>query len=277
MNGKGNIQATELYKRVEDALIYPCPYSDNFRADEWRAELYTDIERVYNTLNPFKDNDNLISEALRFYGKYGRRYKLGPDYWKRIQEYAKYNRLKDALNTKKPVINICTYKASSIVKQWQLIWYDSPHSRHTHTEKHFILPKLSNPNLERKYPEKPLKELHYIGPYLITEWPGVGNKRKYTDQTPGYSTVIDSLLCAIEGKLGEMRFNTPIPQYTRSKNVNGIADKARPFYLWLRENAAFKDAGTTKDFVIDLIGLPEELKERERFLNRISAPRTTNQ
>lgn len=274
MNGKGNIQ-DELYKRVEDALIYPCPYSDIFRADEWRAELYTDIERVYNTLKPFKDNDNLISEALRFYGKYGRHYKLGPDYWKRVQEYAKYNRLKDALN-KKPIIKICSYSTSAIVKQWQLIWYDSPHSRHTHTEKHCILPKLSNPDFERKYPEKTLKELHYIGPYLITEWPGVGNKRKYTDQTPGYRTVINSLYCAIEGKLGAISFDTPMPQNTRNKNLIAIADKLNPLYLWLRENAAFKDAGTTKDFVIDLIGLPEELKERERFLNRISAPRTTN-
>jgi hypothetical protein len=275
MNGYGNIQ-DELYKRVENALIYPCPYSADFRVNEWRADLYTDIERVYNTLKPFKDNKNLIDYALRFYVEHRRRYKLGPNYWSTVQEFAKYERLKNALN-KKPIIKICSYSASAIVKQWQLIWYDSPHSRHTHTEKQCLLPKLSNPDFERKYPEKPLRELQYIGPYLITEWPGVSNKRKYTNETPGYNTVIDSLLCAIEGKLGAIRFNTPpMPKNTRSENVNGIADELRPFYLSLRKNAAFADAYATTSFVIDLFGLPEELKDRDRFLNRISAPQKNN-
>lgn len=284
MNGYGTIQGNELYKRVEDALIYPCPYSADFRVKKWRADLYTDIKRVFDVLEQYlpliydsvNNVDNgvrgyytnyIIDEILLFYKRLGRRCNLKPNYWSAVQEYADYNRLKDALNHNSPkdkpadrfdpVISIDTDSGSLRVRKIVIEWYDSTNTQQTHTEKN---PK-KNPNP------------FFIGPERASEWPGVGNKRQYTKETPGYRTVIDSLLCAVEGKLGAMRFNTPIPPSAHTENENGVADKVRPFYLYLKKYVPGISTNTAIELILDLIGVPEEIKDKTSFRDRISAPR----
>lgn len=285
MNGKGNIQA-KLYKRVEDALIStPCPYSTdspNFRKDKWRADLDKDIRRVFDILDQYSpliydsvnvDNgirsyytNYIIDEIILFYKRL-RRYNLGPNYWSTVQEYANYNRLKDALNHNSPkdkpadkfnpVISIYTDSGSLRVRKIVIEWYDSTNTPQTHTEKN---PK-TNPNP------------FFIGPERASEWPNAYNKRHYSKGDPEYKAIKDYLLCAVEAKLGAMRFNTPIPPSTHTQNANGIADKVRSFYLWLKKYVPLISTNTAIDLILDLIGMPEEYEDKISFRDRISAPR----
>lgn len=257
MNDNGTI-----YGMVKGALEYECPFTLYDRPAKWRKELDADIERVADileplgTIKPLERRYYIVSEIIRYYKLYIRRCVIGGRYWPTVQRYAKYKQLEKALTDYSPTITIKTKGTTRTVQQWQLSYYDTAGKHHTHTEK---TGKYKKPNI------------YYIGPEKINEWPGVGCKRRYTPGNKDYSVVRDELFCNIGGLLGALRFGCPIPQGKETFNLNGVADKCRTLYDWLRLNAPdIMTPGEAKEFVLKLAGLEQHQVERERLQARVS-------
>lgn len=251
MNDNGTI-----YGMVKGALEYDCPFTLYDRPAKWRKELDADIKRVADileplgTIKPLERRYYIVSEIIRYYKLYIRRCVIGGRYWPTVQRYAKYKQLEKALTDYSPTITIKTKGTTRTVQQWQLSYYDARGKHHTHTEKQC--------------------NISYIGPETINDWPGVGCKRRYTPGDKDYSVVRDELFCNVGGLLGALRFGCPVPQETSIYNINGVADKCRTLYDWLRLNAPdIMTPGEAKEFVLKLAGLEQHQVERERLQARV--------
>ena len=238
------------------------PYFPSIRIDELKQEFERETKRIYDAFVPILEMqgpsttfDTVVGETIQFYIRRSRRFKFTQDYWKTIKRYKKIEHLQNVLTNTTPVIYI-RFNKNGNVSQWYL--------------------KKSRQSKKRIHTEKHLTKF-YLGPETAEEWPGEGLKRDYDCTTKeDYNFVVNDLLCSVEGALAAIRFNTPIPEYTKVEHYNEIVKKWAIFHNWLMQNAkGLLDAESAKQLILDIIGFPKYIKDRDRFRNRLSHSRTT--